>query len=151
MKILLFAYYVCFVVDVWPQFMRHAWQRREVYAIAREVAYDTEAGPQTGLRLMQVAGQESGFYRGAVGRKGERGPWQVLGGSDYSAREAIRRMDLGMVSFVGCRHAEDKVTLPEGTKTTCLEMVDHRIGPADRYLSEHPPPPAPAAEVALDP
>jgi len=141
MKTLLFAYYVVFCLDVWPQFMRYGYQRREVYAVAHEVAFDTTASPDVGLRLMQIAGHESGFYRGAVGKRGERGPWQVLGGNDFSAREALRRMALGMVSFVGCRHASDAVVLPEGTKTTCQEMVDNRIGPADRYFATHPAPP----------
>jgi hypothetical protein len=141
MKALLFAYYVLFVLDVHPEFMRHAWQRRKVYDTATEVAYKTTAVPGEGLRLMQIGARETGYDETAVGKRGERGRWQVLGGNDFSAKEALRRMRVqGMVAFVGCRHAEDHVTLPNGVKTTCQEMVDNRIGPADRYLAEHRPP-----------
>lgn len=144
MKLLLFAFYVCFVLDTWPQFMRHAWQRVEVYAIALDAAGNTDATPKEGLRLMQIAGVESGFWRKAVGKMGERGPWQIMPPArSYGAREALWRMrHLGMLAYVGCRRAEDKVVLPEGTKTTCHEMVEHRIGPADEYLARHPAPSA---------
>lgn len=142
MKALLFAYYVLFVLDVHPEFMRRSWQRRRVYSIAHEVAYETAAKPKSGLRLMQIAVRESGYDRMAVGKLGERGPWQIMPpAKEYGAREALRRMEVaGMVSFVGCRHASDVVTV-EGYKTTCQEMIDKRIGPADRYFDEHPPPP----------
>jgi hypothetical protein len=141
MKAFLFAYYVIFVLDVHPEFMRRGWQRRQVYEAASEVAYKTDADPGEGLRMMQIAARETGYDKTAVGKAGERGRWQVLGGNDFSAKEALRRMRVqGMVAFVGCRHAEDKVTLPNGVKTTCQEMVDDRIGPADRYLTEHRPP-----------
>lgn len=139
---LLFAFYVCFVLDDWPQFMRHSWQRLDVYAIAHDVADNTDATPAEGLHLMQTAGMESGFYRKAKGKKGEIGPWQIMPPArSYGAKEALFRMRVqGMVGFVGCRHADDAVVLPEGTKTTCQKMVDNRIGPADRYLAEHRPP-----------
>jgi hypothetical protein len=153
MKVLLFAYYVLFVLDTHPAFMRHGWQRRWVYTDAHEVAFKTDADPGEGLRMMQIAKMESGFYPKAVGKKGECGAWQILGGTDCSAREALRRMRVqGMVAYVGCRHASDVVVLPEGTKTTCQEMIDNRIGPADQYLAEHRPPSAETVEeIASDP
>ena len=137
MQALLFAYYVLFVLDIHPDYMRRSWQRHWVYDTAHEVAYKTTAAPDEGLRMMEIAKNESGFDPDAVGKKGERGRWQVLGGKDFSAREALRRMRVqGMLGFVGCRHAEDRVVLQNGVKTTCQEMIDHRIGPADRYLTE---------------
>jgi hypothetical protein len=143
-KFLLYAYYILFVLDTHPKFMTHGWQRAWVYTDARQVAFHTDASPSEGLRMMQIAKMESGFFPNAVGRKGECGAWQVLGGTDCSAKEALRRMRIqGMVAYVGCRHASDVVTLPEGTRTTCQEMIDNRIGPADRYLADHPPPPPP--------
>lgn len=139
----MFAYLVLFVLDVHPEFMRSSWQRNRVYSIAAEVAA-SDATPREGLRGMQIASQESGYDRGAVGRLGERGPWQVRGGKDFSWREALRRMRVqGMLGFVGCRRAADRVVLPNGVHTTCQEMVDHRVGPADRYLEEYPAPPDP--------
>ncbi len=121
--------------------MRGPWQRARVYSIAAEVAA-SDATPQEGLRGMQIAARESGFDRSAVGKLGERGPWQVLGGHDFSWHEALRRMRVqGMVAFVGCRHAEDEVVV-DGYRTTCQHMIDNRIGPADRYLAEHPAPPS---------
>ena len=146
MKILFFAYLVCFILDTHPNVMRHRWQRAWVYETAHEVAEKTDATPQEGLRLMEIPVHESGFDAKAVGSKGERGRWQVHGGSDFSAREALRRLRAGMVSFVGCRRAEDRVTLPNGVKTTCQEMIDHRVGPADDYLAAHPPPPVDRSE-----
>jgi hypothetical protein len=138
LKTLLFAYYVLFVLDTHPQFMRHGWQRKWVYDTAHEVAEKTNAAPDEGLRMMQIASQESGFDPHAIGNRGERGRWQVLGGKDFSAKEALRRMRIqGMVGFVGCRKAGDKVTLPNGVHTTCQEMIDDRIGPADSYFSTH--------------
>jgi len=144
---LLFAFYVCFVLDVWPKYMVRGWQRAEVYAIARDVA-STDATPGEGLRLMQIAGMESGFWRRARGRKGEVGPWQIMPPArSFGASEALSRMrGQGMVAYVGCRRAEDKVTLPEGTRTTCREMIEHRVGPADAYLAQHRAPTAPPPE-----
>jgi hypothetical protein len=139
-KILLFAYYVLFVLDVHPDYMRHHWQRVRVYDTAREVA-NTDATPQDGLRLMQIACRESGFDPGAIGKKGERGRWQVMPpAKSYGAHEALWRMrNQGMVAYVGCHHASDVVTV-DGFKTTCQQMIDNRIGPADAYLVEHRPP-----------
>ncbi len=139
--LLLFAYYVVFVLDTHPECMRRAFQRRWVYDTAREVAA-TQADLQEGMRMMEIPAHESGYDPSAVGKRGERGRWQVLGGNDFSANAALARMRLGMVSFVGCRRAEDHVVLPNGVKTTCQQMIDNRVGPADRYLVEHPPPPA---------
>lgn len=139
LHVLLYAYYVVFTLDVAPAYMRHKWQRKWVYDAAHEVADKTDATPGEGLRLMLIAKEETGFDPSAIGAKGERGRWQVLGGNDFSAAEALRRMRQGgMVSFVGCRHAADHVTLPNGVKTTCQEMIDHRIGPADAYAEAHP-------------
>lgn len=138
---LLCAYYVSFVLAIWPVFMRHGWQRARVYSIADEVAH-TDATPREGLRLMQIAARESGFDRSAIGHKGERGCWQVMPPArSYGASEALWRMRYqGMVAFVGCRHADDKVVLPNGVHTTCQEMIDHRIAAADAYLAAHPAP-----------
>lgn len=135
-------YLVLFVVDVHPGFMRHARQRDEVYAIAADVA-STDATPAEALRLMQIAAMESSFTRAARGRAHEVGPWQIMPpAASYGAKEALWRMrHQGMLAYVGCRRAGDVVTLPEGTKTTCAEMIEHRIQPADAYLAEHRPPP----------
>jgi len=46
----------------------------------------------------------------------------------------------GMVSYVGCRHIEDHVVLPGGTKTTCRELVAHRVERADLYFMAFDPP-----------
>jgi hypothetical protein len=143
MRTLLFAFYVVFVLDAHPEMMRRSWQRHWVYDTAREVA-KTDASPQEGLRLMEIPVHESGFDPKAVGRKGEKGRWQILGGNDFSANEALRRMRYqGMMGFVGCggKKEEDKVLLPNGVHTTCGELVEHRVGPADAYLLEHRPPP----------
>jgi hypothetical protein len=150
-KALLFAYYVLFVLDVHPDYMRHGWQRTRVYDTAREVAFKTNASPRDGLRLMQIACRESGFDPKAIGKKGERGRWQVMPpAKSYGADEALWRMrNQGMVAFVGCRHASDVVTI-DGFKTTCQQMIDNRIGPADAYFAEHRPPP-PDDDVAEPP
>ena len=92
------------------------------------------------LRLLNVSALESGFDRTAVGKLGERGAFQILGGRDFSAREALRRMDVqGMVAYVGCRHAEDRVVV-QGTATTCAELVAHRTEKADLWFMGFEPP-----------
>ena len=155
MKTLFYAYLVLFILDQHPEFMHKWWQRDRVYATAKEVAFKTDADPQEGLRLMQIALRESGFDEKAVGKAQEKGRWQVLSGNDHSAARALWLLrHQGILGFIGCRHTEDKVTLPEGTKTTCREMVLNRIGSADDYLADHPPPPADRAVdtgIALDP
>lgn len=152
MKLYVFAFLVCFVLDVHPAFMRAAWQRSRVYAAAHEVADKTDATPREALRLMQIGARESGYDPTAVGKKGERGVWQVMPPArEYGAREALSRMrGLGMVAFVGCRHADDEVVV-DGFRTTCQHMIDNRIGPADAYLAEHPAPPSDSADVAVAP
>jgi hypothetical protein len=153
MKALFYAYLVLFVLDVHPEFMRKWWQRERVYKTAAKVAFKTDADPGEGLTLMQIAARESGYDEKAVGKAGERGEWQIYYGPDYSAAHALWLMrHQGMVAFVGCRHASDHVVLPDGTKTTCQEMIDNRIGPARAYLAEHrPPPPEMTPAVADNP
>ena len=149
MKTLLYAFYVVFVLDTHPEMMRRASQRADVYACAKDVA-GTDASPGEGLRLMQIAALESGFYGKAHGKKGETGPWQIMPpATSFGAHEALRRMrGQGMVAYVGCRHASDVVVI-EGTKTTCQAMIDHRTLPADAYLATHPAPPPPRPETEL--
>ena len=89
---------------------------------------------------MEIPVHESGFDPTAVGKRGEKGRWQVLGGKDFGAPAALGRLRMGMVSFVGCRHASDVVVI-QGMKTTCQAMIDRRVGPADKYLETHAPPP----------
>jgi hypothetical protein len=141
-NVLLFAYYIVFVLDRHPDMMRRAEQRAWVYDTAREVT-KTDANVSEGLRLMNIPARESGYYAQAIGKHGERGRWQILGGKDFSANEALRRMRTqGMMGFVGCGNAKeaDEVVLPNGVKTTCGELVAHRVDDADSYLSEYHPP-----------
>jgi hypothetical protein len=154
MRIFMFAYLVCFALDVWPKYMVTSWQRKAIYSIAHEVA-ETDGSLQEDLRLMNIAGWESGFRRDAKGKAGERGPWQIMPPAvSFGAKEALSRMRIaGMVSYVGCRRAEDEVVLPGGTKMTCQKMIDNRIRPADEYLENYPPPSEESdeREEALDP
>jgi hypothetical protein len=125
---LLTAYLLSFVVTFWPHLGRY--QQREAVAIAEEVA-NTQGDVLEDLTLMNIAAMESGFSRSAVGKAGERGPWQVSTDEgrnhDFSAKEALRRMRTqGMLGYVGCRHAQDEVVLA-GVRLTCAEVVAHRV------------------------
>lgn len=119
------AYLIAFVLTVWPHLTKY--QDREMRAIAAEVAA-TDGTAQEDLRLMNIAALESGFSRKAVGKMGERGAFQVLGGKDFSAKEALRRMRVqGMDHYCGCR-------------TTCPALVANRIDRADLYRMGFEPP-----------
>jgi len=135
------AYLIAFVLAFWPAVGKRPYQYKDMKSIAVEVAA-LHTTPNKKLRLMNTAAMESGFRRDAVGKAGERGPWQILGGHDFSAKEALRRMDeQGMVAYVGCRHIDDAVVLPGGTRTTCRQMIANRIDRADLYSWVFEPPP----------
>ena len=139
MHSLLTAYLIAFVLSCWPSVAKHHRQDLEMRAIASEVAA-LPTTPNKMLRLMNTAAMESGFDRTAKGQLGECGAWQILGGYDCSAKEALRRMDTqGMVAYVGCRHLEDKVIV-QGRRTTCAALVAHRVDKADLYSWVFPPP-----------
>lgn len=142
MHTLLTAYLVAFVLTFWPSVATHPRQFREMRECASEVA-SLPTPSRKMLRLMNTAALESGFRHDAKGALGECGPWQILGGRDCSAREALRRMDeQGLVAYVGCRHAEDHVVI-QWTPTTCAELIAHRIDKADLYAMGFDPPPVP--------
>lgn len=132
MHTLLTSYLIAFVLSCWPSVAKHHRQNLEMRAIASEVA-TLRTTPGKMLRLMNIAALESGFDRTAKGKAGECGARQILGGHDCSAREALRRMDeQGMVAYVGCRHIDDPVVV-NGVRTTCRELVAHRVDKADLY------------------
>ena len=134
----LIAYLLAFVASFWPHLTTYQWHEAE--EIAAEVAR-LKTSPWKMLRLVNIAASESCFDRTAVNKEsGARGPFQVLGGDDFSAREALRRMEVqGMVAFVGCRKAEDRVHV-QGSLVTCADLVDHRVGKADLWFMGHEPP-----------
>jgi hypothetical protein len=130
------AYLLAFVAFFFPHLTRY--QQSEARAIADEVAH-TDGTPQEDLRPVNIAAMESYFDRRAVGKLGERGAWQILGGRDFSAREALRRMRvLGMQGFVGC-------TRP------CPAIVAHRVDRADLWRMAMEPPRDLGAGVAATP
>jgi hypothetical protein len=134
------TYLMTFVLTWWPHVADYSYQLRETKAVVSETAALHTTGWKK-LRLLNVAALESGFRRNAVGPLGERGAWQILGGTDFSAKEALRRMDQqGMVAYVGCRHVDDKVVVQGGVKTTCRELIAHRIDKADLFFMAFDPP-----------
>jgi len=134
MQTSLIAYLHAFVIAFWPQFLAHGYQVREAKAVVADIA-STDATPQEALRLANIAALESGFRRDAKGPAGECGAFQVMPPyRSCDAREALYRMRVhGMVSYVGCRHAEDRVVI-QGHPTTCAEMIAHRVDRADLWL-----------------
>lgn len=109
-------------------------------AIAADIA-STDATPEEGLRLMNIAALESNFDRHVTGHHGEQGAFQVMPPArSYGADEALRRMRRqGMAGFVGCRHAEDVVTIG-GRRMTCQQMIDHRVEKAEAFRMAFDPP-----------
>jgi hypothetical protein len=132
-------YLIAFVLWFWPYVASHPRQFRDMKLDAIEVAaLDTSAWKK--VRMMNIAALESGFIRDAVGPLGERGAWQVYGGSDYSAKEALRRLDAqGMVGYVGCRSDSDIVRL-KGVTTTCAKLIANRVDRANLWIMAVEPP-----------
>jgi hypothetical protein len=52
----------------------------------------TDASPSEALQLAAIAFHESGFKIHALGKSGERGPWQIMPPGEPTAHEALRRM-----------------------------------------------------------
>ena len=142
----LFAYVLSFVFACWPNMP--ARQQRDARATVAEVT-QLPTSPWTMLRLVNIAALESGFRPDAVGPRGERGRWQVLGGTDFSAAEALRRLSLGMVSYVGC-HREDERVVVHGAATTCAALIAHRVDRADLWFFGHEPPGSDVAAPVVD-
>jgi hypothetical protein len=95
------TYFLLFAMTIWPPRTQH--REREMRAIAEEVAR-TDATPEEGLVLMNIAALESYFSRTALGKAGERGAWQVMPpAKSYGAKEALRRLRLvGIERYCGC-------------------------------------------------
>lgn len=149
MKTLLAAYLYAFISAFWPQFTAHPWQEREARAVISDIV-STDATPMEALRLANIAALESGFRRDAKGRDGEVGAFQIMkprmGGG---AREALYRMRVqGMIAYVGCRRAEDRVVV-RGVETTCAQMVAHRVERADLFRMAFDPPTAVLDDVTV--
>jgi hypothetical protein len=96
------TYFLLFAMTIWPPRTQH--REREMVAIAIDVA-STNATPEEGLILMNIAALESNFNRKALGRAGERGAFQVMPPAvSFGAAEALRRLRLqGIEGYCGCR------------------------------------------------
>jgi hypothetical protein len=116
---------------------RDAHGLRERSRCAWEIAH-TDCGPEECLRLANIPALESGYEYRAVGKQGERGPWQIHPPArSYGAREALARLRAqGIFGYIGCGSARTKL---------CEDMAEHRTGPARDWLAEHP---WPVAELA---
>jgi len=144
------AYLVAFAVDLWTTLhgaapREHGHRLGEIVAVAGDVA-STDAGPLEGLTLMNIAAWESGYERSAVGKQGERGPFQIMPPArSYGAAEALRRLrDQGIFGYMGCARVTE----------VCSAMADRRTFPAELYFWSHPAPSSGRAledEVALHP
>lgn len=114
-----------FVLCFWEPRSHH--QAAEVRAIVEDVA-TTDGTPFEQLELLNIAALESGFERSAIGKLGERGPFQQLGGDydpQHPAREALRRLRAqGLIHFMGC---------PSETEA-CMLMAANRSAKAAVWL-----------------
>jgi len=136
------AYLVLFAVDLWVSLhgiLPSLRRTREIAAIARDVT-TTDAGPLEALTLLNIAAWESGFDRGAVGKSGERGAFQVHPpATSYGAAEALRRLrSQGIMGYMGCSRETER----------CREMAERRTLPAKVFFWSHEPPSPGFGELA---
>jgi hypothetical protein len=130
------AYLVAFAIDLWTSLhgappREHGHRRSEMDAVAEDVA-GTDAGALEALTLMNVAAWESGYERSAVGKAGERGPFQIMPPArSYGAAEALRRLrEQGILGYMGCARSTAR----------CEAMAERRTFPAELFLWAHDPP-----------
>lgn len=122
----MWIYLYMFVQLTWPF---HGYHRTlEVSAIVDDVL-TTDATAEEALTLLNIAHEESGFERSAVGREGERGAFQVHPpAASYGAREALRRLrSQGITGYMGCSRP-------------CPRMAERRTWPAKLYRMAFDPP-----------
>src|SRR5580693_556863 len=128
------AFYLAFAVDYWTTLYGKApprWVERDMRWVCADIADHTGAAPLEGLTLVDIATWESGFRRDALGKLGERGPFQQLGGpydAAHPAREALARLRRQKIwGFMGC---------PQGIER-CERMAEVRTLPAKVYFWSH--------------
>jgi hypothetical protein len=127
---MLYLYILRFILCFWyaPDYTHRA---EEIRAIAHDIAA-TDAKPIEALTLANIASMESGFERSAVGKLGERGPFQQLGGvydANHPAREALRRLrSQGLLGYMGCTRETEK----------CQQMAANRSVKAIVYSATFP-------------
>lgn len=82
---------------------RHVARLRELSTVAADVGR-TDASDDEARQLASIAVHESGVRLSAVGRAGERGPFQVMGPAcSFGASEALRRLRAqGLQGYAGC-------------------------------------------------
>jgi hypothetical protein len=121
-------YLLLFVAGFWG----HSFRFTDVRAAALDVL-STDASAIEALMLMGIPPLESGFRPDAVGKLGERGPWQVRPPAEsYGAKEALRRLRLlGIAGYVGCGRARTD---------RCDRLAAERVAPAIVYFAAFPPP-----------
>lgn len=133
------AYLLAFIALTWPHLTQY--QRAEARAIVHEIVTKTDGTALEDLELVNFSHEESGFDRTAVNpRSGARGAFQVLGGQDFSAAEALRRLRTqGPHGYCGCVRPG---AAPTGHE--CPDMVSARMDRAVLYrMGFEPPRPTP--------
>ena len=106
----------------------------EYQQIAKAIAEATD-DPEDAIQLASIASFESRFAVNALGRQGERGPWQIkqFPGAPVpkslvrQARMALERWKIGRCLYTGEMH----------TAPSC-PLADHRYLRAFDYSAQHP-------------
>jgi hypothetical protein len=155
MEAYLLQFAMFLAVQLWPGHDLGAYRRAQIARVTADIV-STDATPEEALQLENLAGFESGWQPGAVGRQGELGAFQIMPRRDASgavvtplavrkewkergAHEALRRLrEQGIAGYCGCRYP---------TKAPCPEMIEHRTWPSRLYRMAFDPPTSTGAEA----
>lgn len=136
MNLPLLAYVFASMVDFIAPSARNIPQLTRYVLIADAIVHATN-DPEDAVQLASITSFESRFAIEATGKRGERGPWQLMAPAPVAlrdqAKEALRRWKVqGACGYTG------EATVQNQTDLSKCPLARHRIERAQRWLDAHP-------------